>query len=93
MSPSKSRRWSPEDGIGQRSDEKIGARIPRRILNRFVCTLDGDEILAVTLHPAVSANPYLSFYATADKSGEMRFLWSDDDGSTLEASARIEVKP
>jgi sulfur-oxidizing protein SoxZ len=78
---------------GQRKDEKTGEKIPRRILNRFQCTLDGEEILAVTLHPAVSANPYLSFHATADKSGEMRFLWSDDDGSTLEARARIEVKP
>lgn len=78
---------------GQRQDEKSGAKIPRRILNRFVCTLDGAEILRVTLHPAVSANPYLSFYASAEKSGEMHFLWTDDDGSTLEASAHIEVKP
>ena len=78
---------------GQRQDEKSGAKIPRRILHRFVCTLDGAEILRVTLHPAVSANPYLSFYASAEKSGEMHFLWTDDDGSTLEASAHIEVKP
>jgi sulfur-oxidizing protein SoxZ len=45
------------------------------------------------MHPAVSANPYLSFYATADKSGEMHFVWTDDDGSTLETRATIEVKP
>ncbi len=77
---------------GQRKDDKTGARIPRKILNRFLCTLDGVEILRVTLHPAVSANPYLSFYATAGKSGEMKFVWTDDDGSTLEASAHIEVK-
>jgi sulfur-oxidizing protein SoxZ len=78
---------------GQRKDEKTGAQIARRILNRFVCTLDGEEVLRVTMHPAVSANPYLSFYATANKSGEMRFVWSDDDGSTLETRAAIEVKP
>lgn len=78
---------------GQRKDEKSGAKIPRRILNRFVCTLDGAEILRVTLYPAVSANPYLSFYASTEKSGEMRFVWTDDDGSTLETSAHIEVKP
>lgn len=78
---------------GQRQDEKSGAKIPRRILHRFVCTLDGAEILRVTLYPAVSANPYLSFYASTERSGEMHFVWTDDDGSTLEASAHIEVKP
>lgn len=78
---------------GQRKDEKTGEKIPRRILNRFACTLDGEPIMEASLHPAVSANPYLSFYATAERSGEMRFVWTDDDGSTLEASAHIEVKP
>lgn len=50
------------------------------------------EILNVNLFPAVSANPYLSFYATADKSGEMAFVWTDDDGSTLSTTAAIEVR-
>lgn len=77
---------------GQRKDDKTGAKIPRKILHLFVCTLEDVEILRVTLHPAVSANPYLSFYATAQRSGEMKFVWTDDDGSTLEASAHIEVK-
>jgi sulfur-oxidizing protein SoxZ len=77
---------------GQRKDDKTGEKVPRKILNRFVCTLNGMEILRVTLHPAVSANPYLSFYATAEHSGEMQFVWTDDDGSTLDASAHIEVK-
>ena len=78
---------------GQRKDEKTGAKIPRKILNRFLCTLDGVEILRATLHPAVSANPYLSFHATAEKSGEMKFEWTDDDGSSLTATAHIEVQP
>ena len=56
---------------GQRKDDKTGAKIPRKILNLFVCTLDDVEILRVTLHPAVSANPYLSFYATAHHSGDI----------------------
>lgn len=76
---------------GQRKDEASGAKIPRKILNTFVCTLDGAEILRVDLHPAVSANPYFSFYATADRSGEMVFEWIDDDGTVTRASAAIEV--
>lgn len=77
---------------GQRKDDKTGEKVPRKILNRFLCTLDGVEILRVTMHPAVSANPYLSFFATAEHSGEMQFVWFDDDGSTLKASAHIEVR-
>ena len=76
---------------GQRKDEKTGEKIPRKILNAFVCKLDGVEVFRVKMYPAVSANPYLSFYATAEKSGEMEFVWTDDDGGTLSATAHVEV--
>ena len=77
---------------GQRKDDKTGQKIPRKILNAFVCKLDGAEIVSVKMFPAVSANPYLSFYATASKSGEMEFIWTDDDGTTLTTTAAIEIK-
>lgn len=77
---------------GQRKDEATGEKIPRQIINTFVCKLDGAEILRVKLHPAVAANPYLSFFATADKSGEMEFIWIDDDGAEVSAREKIEVK-
>ena len=77
---------------GQRKDEKSGAKVPRKILNDFVCTLGGKEVLHVTMYPAVSANPYLSFYATAQQSGTMEFVWTDDDGTKTNASASIEVE-
>ncbi len=77
---------------GQRKDDNTGAKIPRKILHSFVCTLDGVEILRVSLYPAVSANPYLSFYATAERSGELLLVWSDDDGSQLSTRAHIEVQ-
>ena len=77
---------------GQRKDETTGEKIPRKIINTFVCKLDGVEILRVKLHPAVAANPYLSFFATANKSGEMEFVWIDDDGSETSTREKIEVK-
>lgn len=76
---------------GQRKDEKSGEKIPRKILNDFVCTFDGKEILHVTMFPAVSANPYLSFFASVQHSGTMEFVWTDDDGAKTSASAPIEV--
>lgn len=78
---------------GQRQDETSGAKVPRKILHSFVCSLGGQEILRVTMYPAVSANPYLSFYATAEHSGELVLVWTDDDGSQLRTTAHIEVGP
>ena len=37
---------------GQRTDEATGQKIPRMIINSFVCKLDGEVVFSVTLHPA-----------------------------------------
>lgn len=76
---------------GQRVDAKSGAKIPRKILHSFVCRLDGTEVFRAKLHPAISANPYLAFYVTAEKSGELEFVWTDDDGSEISARQVFEV--
>jgi sulfur-oxidizing protein SoxZ len=75
---------------GYRIDH-TGAPIPRSIINRFVCTYAGEEVFAAELFPAVSANPFLSFFTVATVSGTIGFAWTDDDGGTQIASAEIEV--
>jgi sulfur-oxidizing protein SoxZ len=75
---------------GFRKDE-AGKLVPRRIINRFVCTYNGEVIFESDWHPAVSANPYLAFTAIATESGAIAFSWTDDDGSVYAATARIEV--
>lgn len=77
---------------GQRVDKKTGEKIPRKIINRFTCTLDGEEVFSANLHAAVSANPYLAFYVRAEKSGELEFTWVDDDGSTAQTKKNFVVK-
>lgn len=69
-----------------------GARIPRRIIHRFACTYDGEEIFAADLFPAMSANPFLSFHTVATGSGTLVFTWTDDDGSVTTATAEIAVE-
>ena len=39
---------------GQRKDRKTGELIPRKIINKFVCTYNGEEVFSVDLHPAVT---------------------------------------
>jgi sulfur-oxidizing protein SoxZ len=76
---------------GQRKNEQTGENFPRKIINTFICKLDGEEVFRVKLYPAVSANPFLSFYVTAEKAGELAFIWIDDDGTETQHKKRFEV--
>lgn len=75
---------------GQRKDAE-GKPIPRRIINRFTCELNGKQVCEMILHPAISANPYISFFVRVEESGTFTFAWHDDDGSVHKAESRIEV--
>ncbi len=81
---------SHEMESGQRKD-KDGNPIPRKIINRFVCTMNGEEVFSADLEPAISANPYLSFYVKVEAPAELAFAWHDDDGSVYEAGETIAV--
>ncbi|MDJ0641059.1 MAG: thiosulfate oxidation carrier complex protein SoxZ [Paracoccaceae bacterium] len=75
---------------GQRKD-KEGNVIPRSIINRFVVDFNGQNVIDVTLEPAISTNPYFQFDAVVPEAGEFKFTWYDDDGSVYETSKSIEV--
>ncbi len=77
---------------GQRKDRKTGEKIPRKIINKFVCTFEGKEVFSDDWHPAISANPYLSFYTRATESGTFEFTWTDDDGSVYSKTAELTVE-
>ena len=75
---------------GQRKDAQ-GATIPRRILNKFTCTVAGKQVFAADFEPAVSANPYIQFKFRAEQSGQVVLSWTDDDGSTIIGQDSITV--
>lgn len=75
---------------GQRHDAE-GHLIPRKILNKFVCAYNGREVFRAALWPAISANPYITFFLTATESGTLTFTWTDDDGSTIDHTEAIRV--
>ena len=75
---------------GQRKD-KDGKTIPRKILNKFTCDLNGRVIFGCDLDSAVSANPYLQFKLKPEDSGTLTFTWVDDDGSKIQATEQIKV--
>ena len=68
-----------------------GNAIPVHIIERFVCTYNGEEVFRADLHPSIAANPYLTFRTVATESGRLELTWHDDDGSVYRESADIEV--
>ena len=75
---------------GQRKDS-AGKVIPRKIINKFTCTMNGQEVFNVNLEPAIAANPYIAFYLRAETSGTLEFTWVDDDGSVTKAQHKLTV--
>ncbi len=76
---------------GQRKDKKTGKKIPRMVINKFVCSYNGKDIFTSDWHPAVSANPYMAFYVKAEASGSLDMTWTDDSGAVFKKSTKITV--
>lgn len=71
---------------------QLGEVIPRNIIRTLVCVYDGEEVFRAELHPAVAANPVISFTTVATRSGTIEFKWSGDNGYSLTQTARITVE-
>lgn len=75
---------------GQRKD-KEGNLVPRSIINRFTCDFNGQNVIDVTLEPAISTNPFIQFEAKVPEAGEFKFTWYDDDGSVYEEAKSVAI--
>ena len=71
---------------------QTGELIPRDIIRSFVCTYNGEEVFRADLHPAIAANPLLSFTTVATESGTITFRWSGDNGYAVTETASIRVE-
>ncbi len=75
---------------GQRKDAD-GKVVPRLIVNGFDATFNGKPVMSIKLDPAVSANPYLSFFVRVDDSGTLKLTWTDDNKQSWSSETKIEV--
>lgn len=66
-----------ETGYRPGSDGRV---LPRDIVRRFTCRYGGEVVFSAELHPAIAANPYLSFHVLAEASGTLEFEWQGDNG-------------
>ena len=75
---------------GFRRNEK-GEVIARNIITLFECLYNNELVFSADFNPAVSANPFLSFYTVATESGTLVFRWTDQDGVIWSETANIVV--
>ncbi len=75
---------------GHRRDE-YGKQIPRFIIKDFLCLYNGTQVFAAEFFPAVAANPFLSFFVKASKSGTLEFRWIDEHGHQESVQRQITV--
>lgn len=75
---------------GHRRDGE-GRLVPRNILRRFRCRYGGETVFEAELHPAVAANPLLSFFTVATTSATLEFTWEGDGGFVHSVTAVLEV--
>ena len=77
-----------ESGQRKVSDGNV---IPRSLSNRFTADFNGQNVVDITIEPAVSTNPYFQFEAVVPEAGEFVFTWYDDDGSVYETKKSITI--
>jgi sulfur-oxidizing protein SoxZ len=78
-----------ETGYRRTTNGKI---VPRDIITSFTCRFEGEEIFRADLFPATAANPFMSFFTVATKSGKFEFEWIGDNGFSETAVASITVE-
>ena len=81
---------SHEMETGLRKDAN-GAAVPRRIIKQFVAKFNGKEVMKADWHPAISANPYQSFFVRVPETGTFEFSWLDDNGSVYKSEHKVTV--
>ena len=69
----------------------VGQKIPKNIVHTMLCRYNGEEIFHAELFPGIAANPYFSFFTTAEFSGKLEFVWTDDDRVTNSEHVEIAV--
>ncbi|WP_084421308.1 thiosulfate oxidation carrier complex protein SoxZ [Henriciella litoralis] len=76
---------------GYRRDSK-GEEVKRNIIKQFVCTYDGETVFEAEFYPGIAANPILTFYTKATKSGPIEFRWTDEFGESWAQTHELTVK-
>lgn len=76
---------------GYRPDHN-GRVLPRDIITRLHCTLDGVLVFSAEMFPAMAANPHVAFQVRAERSGALRITWEGDNGFAQTETVAVRVE-
>ena len=71
--------------------DATGKNIPRDIVHRMRVSFAGEEIFAMDFTQGVAANPYVGFAIRAQESGELVFVWEDDEKTLTTVQKTLTV--
>jgi sulfur-oxidizing protein SoxZ len=81
-----------ETGLRPGADGKV---LPTDLIRTFTCTFETTEkksaVFSANLYAAIAANPYISFYFKASKSGKLTFNWVGDNGFNQSENVSLTV--
>ncbi|VBB69276.1 Sulfur oxidation protein SoxZ [invertebrate metagenome] len=76
---------------GYRKD-KSGHIIPKQYITEFKCIYNKKEVFYTEWYPAISSNPFFSFFIVANESGNIYFEWIENTGQVFKQSAVIAIE-
>jgi sulfur-oxidizing protein SoxZ len=71
---------------------QTGEAVPRDIITGFTAAYNGEEVFSAKLHPAIAANPFITFHTVATESGTIEFKWTGDNGFSATERVTITVE-
>jgi sulfur-oxidizing protein SoxZ len=81
-----------ETGLRPGADGKV---LPTDLIRTFTCTFETVDrkstVFSANLYAAIAANPYISFYFKASKSGKLTFTWIGDNGFNQSENVSLTV--
>ena len=77
-----------ESGLRKDSSDNL---VPRKIIKQFIARFNDKEIFRADWQPAISANPYQSFFVRVPETGTFTFEWVDDDGTVYKSEHTVTV--
>jgi len=76
-----------ETGLRQEN----GRPVSRDMLARMLVRMNGETVLQAEYRNATSANPYHVFFVRIERTSEFEFVFTDENGKSVRATARVTV--
>ena len=75
---------------GLRKDKKTGKMFPAHFINEVTATIGGANAIHAYWSGGISKNPYLAFEAPGKKGDEITLSWTDNQGNSESATAKVK---